>query len=178
MKKYDLKLVEPNATHQVAMEKFKQDIIDEGLWLEGCGNFINEDFSTWLKNCDLQKCGKNLPSGMTKRTQYILLRVSDEKVIGTLEIRELDKQSIERNYGHVGYCVAIDERNKGYGRELLRLACEIFKKDGTQESIVIMTVDDNVASQKTVISNGGVYTGTVTDHNDASIKLHKYILKM
>lgn len=69
----ELKLILPSAKYREQIEKYKQDMLDAGSSMDGCGTLRNSDFNTWLKECNDWRKGKNLPSGFVfvHATQYI-----------------------------------------------------------------------------------------------------------
>lgn len=88
-------------------------------------------------------------------TQLLAIRKSDNRIVGMIQIRHFLNDYLLQFGGHIGYSVRKSERNKGYAKEQLRQAL-IYCKDILQINRVLLTCDnDNFASQKTIISQGG-----------------------
>ena len=60
-----------------------------------------------------------------------------------------------RDGGHIAYGIRPSERNKGYGRQQLKLCLECAKQLGL-ESVIIACDKENTASAKTAMSCRGV----------------------
>ena len=58
--------------------------------------------------------------------------------------------------GHCGYSVRPSERGKGYAKEMLRLNIQNAKSMGI-EKLLVTCNSENVASEKVIIANGGVF---------------------
>ena len=64
--------------------------------------------------------------------------------------------------GHIGYSVRKSDRQKGYATEMLALALKECKKMGMKR--ILLTCDkDNIASAKTILSNGGILENEVEE---------------
>ncbi len=88
--------------------------------------------------------------------QYILVRSSDNKIVGAVNVRPfLNKQLNENFEGNIGYSVNPSERGKGYGKKALSLAIEEFKKLNPNDKIIICCYRENIASRKIIESFGG-----------------------
>lgn len=68
-------------------------------------------------------------------------------------------------YGHMGYAVTPWRRGRGYAAKALALMLPEAKREGL--TYVELTTDaDNIASQKTIIVNGGVLVGSFLIEGD------------
>ena len=56
----------------------------------------------------------------------------------------------------LGYSVRPSERRKGYAKEMLRQNLENARRMGIKR-VLITCVEENVASEKTIVANGGVF---------------------
>ena len=59
---------------------------------------------------------------------------------------------------HIYYEIYPDQRNKGYGKEILRLALEEARKIHLHP-VIVTCVEDNIASKKIIEAHEGTYTG-------------------
>lgn len=171
----EIKLVLPTKRYKEQIEKYWQTMLKENSGTNKHGSLetnYQEDFETWLKKCNDSREGKNLPNGRVPSTQYICIRKPDNKVVGMLSIRHLLNEFLLNYVGHIGYSVAVDERNKGYGKRMLALGLKKCKKLGI-DKVLVTCKDTNVASKKCILSNGGKYEDTRILEN-GNIKLERY----
>lgn len=88
-------------------------------------------------------------------TTYLVIRESDNKIIGSVNIRWYLTRSLDENFGgNVGYGIRPTERRKGYATEALRLALNICREKG-MKLVRIGCYTNNTGSRKTIIKNGG-----------------------
>lgn len=168
----ELELVLPTVEYKEQIEKYKQDMLDAGSSMDGCGTLRNDDFYVWLQKCNDWKDGKNLPEGFVASTQYICIRKTDNKVVGMLQIRHELSDFLLNYGGHVGDSVAVDERNKGYGKKLLALGLKKCKELGI-DKVLVTCKDTNIASRKCILANGGQYEDA-RRIEDQGINLERY----
>ena len=88
---------------------------------------------------------------------YFLIRESDNKIIGMLNIRLTLNEHLKHLGGHIGYGIAPQFRGKGYGNEILRLLLNKADEIGIEKVLVTVRLD-NIASQAVALANGGVIT--------------------
>ena len=168
----ELELIFPTEQYREQIEKYKQDMLDAGSNMDGCGSLRNDDFDTWLKKCKDWRVGENLPEGFVPSTQYICIRKTDNKIIGMFQIRHELSDFLMNYGGHAGDSVAVDERNKGYGKKLLALGLEKCKELGIKK-VLLTCKDTNTASRKCILANGGQYEDTRSLESE-KINLERY----
>ena len=62
--------------------------------------------------------------------------------------------------GHIGDCVRLCERNKGYATSQISLALDYCKTLGI-DRVLITCSEENIASRRTIEKNGGVLENVV-----------------
>lgn len=133
-------------------------------------NMTYDEYLLWLKKRDNVSRGLELESWMVPETYYWLF--DGEVPVGHGKIRHFLNENLEKHSGHIGYAVAVSQRGKGYGNELLRLLLsECGKKDIT--TVQIGANKDNTRSNKVILHNGGVLVKETENKNIYHIKLIK-----
>lgn len=105
----------------------------------------------------LLRLEKNAPPGMMNETQYWATK--NGKVVGRIALRHALNENLKEFGGHIGYEVRPSSRKQGVATEMLRLLLET-KKAKEIGQILLTCAPDNVASNKTIIANGGKLTKT------------------
>lgn len=124
-----------------------------------------DDITEWLRFCDRMS---------DKITWYMSVREKDDRIVGFLVFRhklEYDDDDIAFA-SHIGYSIRPSERRKGYAREQLWLGLQEAKARGLN-SVRIVCRDSNIGSNKTILTNGGVYVDTI--HGEESgMNINRY----
>ena len=140
----------------------KQDAIDyinefyaHNSEINGSGGLDRyvDNYEDWL--IKLEKDLKQIPSEeRVPAKTFFLVRESDNKIVGMINIRlELNKRLKEEG-GHIGYSIRPTERQKGYNKINLYLGLIECQKHGIKE--VLLDCDkNNLGSSKTMIALGG-----------------------
>lgn len=166
----DLKLVAPSINDKKSALEMLEEIkvADAGLpWqYSGLANLEEANsYEEWVKEKDNESKGIDLKDGFVPCTTLFLKRISDNKICGSISIRhELNKFLLDFG-GHIGYSITPSERGKGYGKLQLKMGLEIAKSLGIKNCLVTADVE-NIVSNKTIISEGGILENTVIWNND------------
>ena len=99
---------------------------------------------------------------MTRQDLYFFM--SGEHILGAISIR-FGKVGQE---GHCGYGIRPSERGKGYAAVMLSMALPIMKGYGI-DTVLISCAEDNIASEKTILKNGGVFLRSEPDVDDGEM---------
>lgn len=95
--------------------------------------------------------------------------IMDNEVVGRLGLRLELNEGLEKFGGHIGYITRPSFRKKGVASKMLELALstDYAKNIGK----ILLTCDlDNVASEKTIVKNGGVFQDEVEVENRSNKK--------
>ena len=112
-----------------------------------------DNYENWLIRIEAEKEGK-IPNVVPTENFY-LIRQSDNKIVGSSNIRlELDDE-LKYIGGHIGYSIRPTERKKGYNKINLYLALKVLN-DYKIDYAYLDCLDTNVASYKTMEALGGV----------------------
>ena len=104
----------------------------------------------------------NMPDWFVPEIYYYLW--DKGRLIGEFRIRHYLTEALRNGAGHIGYSIRKDERGKGYGKEGLRLALEEAYRIVPEEEIFLRVNQDNPASLRVMIHNGGHITGQDESH--------------
>lgn len=119
--------------------------------LENCLNMENEDYARKKGKCP----GKT----------FLLIRESDNRIVGTINIRWNLNAAMLRFGGHIGYGIRPTERRKGYNKINLYLGMLEAKKVGLDKVMLDCDVN-NLGSDRTLKALGGKLERTEIDPVD------------
>ena len=146
-----LRLVKPTLKHKQSGIEYIEEHYRYNSNIHGSGGldrYLN-NYQEWI--IKLKNDISNPGPGRVRALTYFLIRESDSKIIGMINIRlELNDQ-LRRSGGHIGYSIRPTERRKGYAKEMLFLALEECKKHNMKE-VIIGCDKDNIGSSKTITS--------------------------
>ena len=86
---------------------------------------------------------------------YFLVRSSDSRIVGIINIRLALNENLKKFGGHIGYSIRPTERGKGYNKINLYLGLKVCQEHGI-DKVLIDADKDNAASWKTMEALGGV----------------------
>ena len=161
----ELILIRPTSEYAGQISEYRQEFLDAGDSMDGCGPLRRiEDPEEYIKVCQDYESTKEVSAQLVPATQFMLVRKADNKVLGFLQVRHEFNDYLSQFGGHIGYSVRPSERRKGYAKEMLKMALPFCKGIGLNK-VLITCVDGNIASEKTILANGGEYESTVYEPN-------------
>jgi predicted acetyltransferase len=160
-----IRLVQPSAKYResylAGLQEMTSDA-DKWAWI-----YLGESVPTSLPVLNFDLFLKTLidnqqspPPGFVQGTVYWALHHNE--IVGRIGIRHELNEFLRTVGGHIGYIVRPLYRNKGVASEMLKqlLATEVAKQIG---SLLLTCDENNFASEKTILKNGGIFEGIVDD---------------
>ncbi len=155
-----IQLVKPTLEYTEEILRFRRAIEEshDADTFAGC-SFL-EDCATvaeWIDLLHIRESPETCPTGSVPSNAYLAVRVSDDRIVGMIDLRHhIDHPILGLWGGHMGYTVRPDERGKGYAKEMLRLNLQNARNLGINK-ILLTCSRTNPASERTILANGGVF---------------------
>ena len=109
-----LLLLRPDESNIGQYEEYRREFLENGDSMDGTGPMRRyETASEWLAHVRSYESAETLPEGRVLATQYLLVRESDGKLLGMLQLRHYLNDYLRRIAGHIGYSVRPSERRRG-----------------------------------------------------------------
>ncbi len=156
----DIILKKPTIEYADDIMQLRQEIIDanDPDAFAGCGNL--EECKTaqeWIDRITMMENPEICPEGRVSSNIFIAVRISDNKIVGVIDLRHHLGNPVLREWGgHFGYIVRPGERGKGYAKEMVRQNLINCKELGLHK-VMITCNRNNIASERTILANGGVF---------------------
>lgn len=133
------------------------DMLQEiGPGENGFDNSANDytfnDWPKYLEKYHNYSKGLNLKPGYVKQTTYWLF--IDDKPVGISKLRHSLTEKLIEKGGHIGYSIRPSQRNKGYGKIILRETLKKAAQKGIKQALITCH-SDNIRSKKVIESAGG-----------------------
>ncbi|KMK74646.1 GNAT family N-acetyltransferase [Alkalihalobacillus pseudalcaliphilus] len=164
-----LQLIKPSIRYQESYLDFYQEWKETG---EPMVPFvISKDpthFGEMIDELEKAESGENIYEGWVRNSTFWLVNPNG-KVIGAVNIRHQLTEKLFNEGGHIGYGIRPTERKKGYAHIMLQLALVEAGKLGIDKALVVCD-ETNVASERTIILNGGVADSDFMKEKDHIIK--------
>ncbi|MGN0506802.1 MAG: GNAT family N-acetyltransferase [Lachnospiraceae bacterium] len=158
-------LVKPTMEYAEDIMDFRQEILNAKDEDAFAGCFHLGEYTTageWIDTLRRMENPDTCPEGRVSSNVFLAVRLSDHRIVGVIDLRHHLGNPVLRLWGgHIGYSVRPSERRKGYAAEMLRLNLQKCKELGLHK-VMITCNRDNVASERTILSNGGVFEKEVS----------------
>lgn len=162
---FAIRLEEPTPAHRAAVEDYAAELRADGGELNGTGGYdlCAMPYDEWMGAVRAGARGEGLPEGWVPATTFLMVRVEDGQVVGSISVRHsIDNPYLSLYAGHIGYMVRPSARRRGYARQALTLTCR-YARDALGIDRVMLGCDQgNEASWRTIRSCGGVLDRTFT----------------
>lgn len=166
----------PHTRHQVsflsAMAEFQSDS-EKSAWIylgdDEPRDTPAKDFQAYVSKLRLMET--MAPPKFVKGTCY--WAIYDDQVVGRIAIRHELNDFLRVIGGHIGFIVRPSFRKMGVASEMLR---QLLQTDRARaiKKLLITCDDGNVASEKTITRNGGVFESSAVD-NEGKLKKRFWI---
>ena len=131
------------------------------------------NYEKWLHKMDLLGNSETCPNNICVGREYFLIRESDNKLIGMINLRWNLNEWMLQNGGHIGYGIRPTERRKGYNKISLYLCLLKAQKLGL-DKVLLTASENNLGSVKTIEALGGILDNKIPDYKDENILMRRY----
>ena len=145
-------LVKPDLSYADEIIKYKEESLKESPLINGSAGLDRfSSIEDWLEELNKRSCEDTVPKGLVPSSTYLGVREKDNYIVGMIDIRHYLNEYLTQVGGHIGYGVRKTERNKGYAKQMLKLALEKCKELKIKK-VLITCDEDNIASEKVILS--------------------------
>lgn len=145
-------LVKPDLSYADEIIKYKEESLAESPIINGSAGLDRfSSIEIWFEELKKRSCEDTVPEGLVPSSTYLGVREKDNYIVGMIDIRHYLNEYLTQAGGHIGYGVRKTERNKGYAKQMLKLALEKCKELKIKK-VLITCDEDNIASEKVILS--------------------------
>lgn len=160
----ELVLIKPttaykNQAKELMEETKKYDFENPDIWAGYSSMNKYERYEDWLEKLENDMDFENIKPGRVPASTYFLVRKTDNRILGIINIRYEFNKYLENYGGHIGYSIRPTERRKGYGHKQLLLGLEKCLEISIN-NVLVTCRENNIGSAKVIESCGGIYEDT------------------
>ena len=145
-------LVKPDLSYADEITKYKEESLKESPLINGSAGLNRfSSIEDWLEELKKRSSEATVPEGLVPSSTYLGVREKDNYIVGMIDIRHYLNEYLTQVGGNIGYSVRKSERNKGYAKQMLKLALEKCKELKIKK-VLITCDEDNIASEKVILS--------------------------
>lgn len=173
-----LKHVKPSKEYEQEALEYINEFYEYNSDINGTGGLQRylDNYDEWLEK--LEEDRTRIPNEEKVPAEtYFLVRESDNKIVGMINIRLTLNENLKRFGGNIGYSIRPTERKKGYNKVNLYLGLLCCKEHGILE--VLMDCDkSNLGSAKTMQALGGKLIKEYYDDTYAHCIVQDYVINV
>ncbi len=134
---------------------FIREFYDYHSEINGTGGLYRylENYEGWLQKLSEDEGREPTEEKVPART-YFLVRTSDRRIVGMINIRLALNEKLRKYGGNIGYSIRPTERGNGYNKINLYLGLKVCNRYGI-DSVLLDADLENPASWKTMEALGG-----------------------
>jgi len=145
-------LVKPDLSYVDEIIKYKEESLKENPLINGSAGLNRfSSIEDWLEELKKRSTQETVPKELVPSSTYLGVREKDNYIVGMIDIRHYLNEYLTQVGGNIGYSVRKSERNKGYAKQMLKLALEKCR-DLKMKKVLITCDEDNIASEKVILS--------------------------
>ena len=145
-------LVKPDLSYADEIIKYKEESLKESPIINGSAGLDRfSSIEIWFEELKKRSNEDTVPEGLVPSSTYLGVREKDNYIVGMIDIRHYLNEYLTQVGGNIGYSVRKSERNKGYAKQMLKLALEKCKELKIKK-VLITCDEDNIASEKVILS--------------------------
>lgn len=170
-----LKLEFPTMVREKDALDFIEEFYDNNSEINGTGGLQRymDNYSDWIEKIN-EDLNKEPDEERVPAETYFLVRESDDRIVGMINIRLALNHKLWNYGGHIGYSIRPSERRKGYNKINLYLALIVCANRGLEE--VLLDCDkENLGSSKTMQALGGKMIYEYFD-SEKNITIQNYVI--
>lgn len=171
-----LKHVIPTKEYESQAIDYIKEFYEYNSEINGSGGLDRyvDNYDGWLEKLENdRKCIPN--EERVPAETYFLVRESDNRIVGMINIRLTLNDRLKKFGGHIGYSIRPTERQKGYNKVNLYLALLCCQEHGIDQ--VFMDCDkENLGSAKTMQALGGKMIKEYYDDVNSHCIVQNYII--
>lgn len=157
-----LTFVYPTEANQADVQAFYAEFKQQDKTCIGYGK--HKDYAVWLTNIHNRITATDLPEGFVQEAFYLCY--DGPEMVGVLNLKFTLTPYLLNYGGHVGYAVKPSRQGHGLAAQMMRQCLDIARGMG-MEKLLLVCDDNNYASEKVILRNGGVYEDTRFDPEEA-----------
>lgn len=167
----------PNSSHEEQAREYIEEHYRYNSNINGSGGLHRylDNYQAWLDRLEeyrnIEPDDNRVPADT-----YFLVRESDNRIIGMLNLRRVLNQRLINCGGHIGYGIRPTERRQGYNEINLYLGLLRSQELGIDE-VILDADEDNIASWRTIEALGGIHSNDYYDQEDECM-VRRYIINV
>ncbi len=160
-----LYLERPSIERKTEAIEYINEFIQNNSKINGVGGLHKylDNYEEWLnvvnEKWNREKTELDVPS-----QTYFLIRKSDNRIVGMIDIRLALTEELKKHGGNIGYSIRPSERRKGYNKINLYLALKVCDEHNV-DKVMLDCNKNNEGSSRTIKALGGVLTKEIYDEN-------------